>query len=47
MPRGQKKTLELMIILWKPPTNLCELTILSLGPTGHINPFMDVKVNSS
>jgi hypothetical protein len=47
MPEGQKKTLELMRTPWKPPTNLYELTILSLGPTGHVNPFMDAKVNSS
>jgi hypothetical protein len=44
---GQKKTLELMRTPWKPPTDLCELTISSLGPTGHVNPVMDVKVNSS
>jgi hypothetical protein len=29
------------------PTNLYELTISSLGPTGHVNLLLDVKVNSS
>jgi hypothetical protein len=31
----------------KPPANLYESTISSLGPTGHVNPFLDVKVFSS
>jgi hypothetical protein len=44
---GQKKTLELLRTPWKPPIDLCELTILSLGPTSHVNPFIDVKVNST
>jgi hypothetical protein len=29
------------------PTNLDELAFSSLGPSGHVNPLMDVKVISS
>jgi hypothetical protein len=47
IPGGQKKMLELMRIPWKPLTDLCETTISRQGPTCHVNPFMDVKVNSS
>jgi hypothetical protein len=47
MPGGQKKTMELTRTPWKPQTDLCEPTISSLGPTGHLNPFMDIKVNIS
>jgi hypothetical protein len=29
------------------PTDLYELTSLSLGPTGHVNLFLDAKVITS
>jgi hypothetical protein len=29
------------------PTDLNELTFSSLGPIGHVNPLLDVKVISS
>jgi hypothetical protein len=38
-PRAQKKAMEA-------PTDLYELTISSLGPTGHVNLLMNVKVIS-
>jgi hypothetical protein len=44
---GKKKALELTRTAWKPPINLYKPTISSLGPTGHVNPFMDVKIISS
>jgi hypothetical protein len=39
-PRGKKKALEA-------PTNLYEPTFSSLGPTGHVNLLLDIKVISS
>jgi hypothetical protein len=38
-PGGEKKAL-------KAPTDLYEPTISSLGPTGHVNLLLDVKVIS-
>jgi hypothetical protein len=46
-PGGKKKTLEPMGMPWKPPTNLHELTISSLDPTGDVNLLLNVKVISS
>jgi hypothetical protein len=37
---GKKKAMEA-------PTDLYELTFSSLGPTGYVNLFLDVKVISS
>jgi hypothetical protein len=39
-PRAQKNAMEA-------PTNLDELTFSSLGSTGYVNLFLDVKVISS
>jgi hypothetical protein len=39
-PGGKKKAIEA-------PTDLYELTFLSLGPTGHVNLLLDVKAISS
>jgi hypothetical protein len=39
-PGGKKKALEA-------PTNLYEPTFSSLGPTGHVNLLLDIKVISS
>jgi hypothetical protein len=39
-PGGKKKAMET-------PTNLYEPTISSLGPTGHVNLLLDVKIISS
>jgi hypothetical protein len=44
---GRKKTVKLTQTPWKPAINLYEPTISSLGLTGHVNPFLDVKVISS
>jgi hypothetical protein len=33
-----------MRTLWKPPTDLYEPTISNLGPTDHVNPFMDIEI---
>jgi hypothetical protein len=46
-PESRKKTIELTRTPWKPPTDLYEPTISSLGPIGHVNPFLDVKLISS
>jgi hypothetical protein len=44
--RGHKKALELTRIPWKPGIDHYEPTIPSLGLTGHVNPFQDVKIIS-
>jgi hypothetical protein len=42
-----KNSLEPMRTLWKSPTDLYEPTFSSLGPTGHVNLLLGVKVISS
>jgi hypothetical protein len=39
--RGAWKPLEQAQTPWKPPTDL-----LTIGPTGHVNPFVDIEINS-
>jgi hypothetical protein len=47
MPRSQEKHPRAQKNAMEAPTNLDELTFSSLGFTGHVNLFLDVKVISS
>jgi hypothetical protein len=42
--KSLEKTLELMRTPWKPPTDLYESTILSMGPICNVNPFVDIEI---